>query len=250
MRITQLLISLIIFLLPLFLPAQIKKDTITLLKTNRTKPAFYKAPNGKVYPVTFVSDPDESFSTQSAKCGEDLFSGKDRAKAKTSFAKGIPVKAFSSISQLINSIPLDADMQSKVTRTSLRIAEEKVYVRLTKNVFIYAMKKEGDNDYHVIIGDNKIKSQATLLNVEISGVPNNGDAASKKAIQEVRDFFEENFVQLCGSKYAVFATKPVPISIEGTIFFDIDHPAGQVGPTGLRPKTAWEIHPISKIAFL
>ena len=241
------------FLLPLLLPllsiSQTKVDTINVLKTNRTKPAFYKAPNGKIYPVKFVADPSAPFTTQSIKCGEDLFSGKHRAKAKTSFVKGVPVKSFSSILKLISSLTADAEMQTKLTKSSPRIAEENIRVRLTSNIFLYAMKKEADNDYHVIIGDNKVKSKATLLNVEISGVPKTSTASAKAAIQKVRDFFEDNFVELCGSKYAVFSTKPIPIAIEGSMFFDIDHPAGQVGPTGLRPKTAWEIHPISKIVF-
>jgi hypothetical protein len=37
--------------------------------------------------------------------------------------------------------------------------------------------------------------------------------------------------------------------VTGSLFFDVDHPAGAVGPQGHRPQTAWEIHPISSIAF-
>jgi hypothetical protein len=37
------------------------------------------------------------------------------------------------------------------------------------------------------------------------------------------------------------------VLIEGSLFFDIDHAAGVVGPEGKRPKKAWEIHPITKI---
>ena len=235
--------------LPVFCYGQAKRDTIAVLKTNRSKPAFYKAPNGKIFPVKFIADPDEQFAIQSAKCGEDIFSGKDRAKAKTGFVTGVAVKSFTSILQLISLLPEDDEMETKLDKKSPRVAEENVNVRLINNIFLYAMKKEGDNDYHVIIGDNKIRSKATLLNVEISGVPKTGTASAKAAIQKVRDFFEDNFVDLCGSKYAVFSEKPIPIVIEGSVFFDIDHKGGTVGPTGFRPKTAWEIHPISKINF-
>ena len=112
------------------------------------------------------------------------------------------------------------------------------------------MKKESDNDYHVIIGDNVKKTKATFFNIEISGVPKTGNAANKKALQTIRDFFEDNFVQLCGSKYAIFDSNPVPVSVQGSVFFDIDHKAGVVGPIGFRPKAAWEIHAVSAIKFL
>lgn len=225
-------------------------DTVGVLKTNRSKPAIYKAPNGKVYKVRFVADPTEPFTTESAKCGEDIYSGKDRAVAKTSLAGATPVKQFVSITALIAFLTPDATMETKVTTTSKRVAEESFNVRLAKNIFIYAMKKESDNDYHVIIGDNIKKSKATFFNIEISGVPKTGNATNKQALQTIRDFFENNFVQLCGSKYAIFDSNPVPVSVQGSVFFDIDHKAGAVGPTGFRPKTAWEIHPVSAIKFL
>jgi hypothetical protein len=39
------------------------------------------------------------------------------------------------------------------------------------------------------------------------------------------------------------------VKVTGSLFFDVDHKAGSVGPTGMRPKTAWEIHPVSDIQF-
>jgi hypothetical protein len=38
--------------------------------------------------------------------------------------------------------------------------------------------------------------------------------------------------------------------VEGALFFDVDHAAGVVGPTQptpMRPKTAWEIHPVTNV---
>src|SRR5437879_2768710 len=43
---------------------------------------------------------------------------------------------------------------------------------------------------------------------------------------------------------------PVHVRITGSIFFDVDHAAGVVGPGNFKPKTAWEIHPITKLEFL
>ena len=35
----------------------------------------------------------------------------------------------------------------------------------------------------------------------------------------------------------------------GSLFYDISHSPGTVGPQGLRPGTAWEIHPVTSIVF-
>jgi hypothetical protein len=96
----------------------------------------------------------------------------------------------------------------------------------------------------VIIGDKKNHKQATLLNVEVAGLANT-DVAS---LQRIRDFFEDNFVNVCGSKYVVFVDNPIPVTVEGSLFYDIDHKPGQVGPAALRAKTSWELHPVTKLS--
>jgi hypothetical protein len=119
-------------------------------------------------------------------------------------------------------------------------------VRLLKDTYLYAFKKESDNDYHVIIGDNIDPKKATYFNAEVSGLPVPVD----KRFQTVRAAFEKQFVQVCNSNYAIFSANPIKITIEGSIFFDVDHKPGQIGPAGFQPLTTWEIHPISKITFL
>jgi hypothetical protein len=45
---------------------------------------------------------------------------------------------------------------------------------------------------------------------------------------------------------------PIPIEVEGSLFFDMSHANGQgPGPATLRKDipTIWEIHPVSKILF-
>ena len=42
---------------------------------------------------------------------------------------------------------------------------------------------------------------------------------------------------------------PIPVQIVGSLFFDVDHQPGEVGPVGMKPKTSWEIHPVSDIQF-
>jgi hypothetical protein len=51
-----------------------------------------------------------------------------------------------------------------------------------------------------------------------------------------------------GSSYRKY-NHPIPVIVEGSLFFDIDHVAGVVGPQGMRPTTAWEIHPITKLVL-
>jgi hypothetical protein len=36
---------------------------------------------------------------------------------------------------------------------------------------------------------------------------------------------------------------PIAVDLTGSVFFDVDHPAGAIGPAGLKPSSAWEIHP-------
>lgn len=42
----------------------------------------------------------------------------------------------------------------------------------------------------------------------------------------------------------------IPISVKGSLFYDIDHPPGHVSFGNYKPTTAWEIHPVQKIKFL
>jgi hypothetical protein len=42
---------------------------------------------------------------------------------------------------------------------------------------------------------------------------------------------------------------PVPVSVTGSLFWDGEHRfPNNVGPEGLRPTKAWEIHPIKLLA--
>jgi hypothetical protein len=95
----------------------------------------------------------------------------------------------------------------------------------------------------IIIGDN----DKTFFNIECSGLPP-PQASSSATLKKVRKQVEDFFGELCSSKYSVFQPG-IKVEITGPLFYDIDHPPGKVGPEGFRPKTAWEIHPISNVAF-
>jgi hypothetical protein len=183
-------------------------DTITTLENPSMKKAVYKAPNGK---TTLVTAPVEDFAT---------------------------------ISDLLKTLAKDGVIRPKLSSTKPRIAEEKRRIRLLQDTYIYAFKKEPDNDYHLIIGDHKSMSKATFFNIELSGL------ATNSTLSAVREVFEKRFVNACTSSYIIFSQNPIKIQIEGSLFFDFDHNPGEVGPTGFRPATCWELHPLSKLVFL
>ena len=155
------------------------------------------------------------------------------------------------INDLLHNLPTDAKMKLRVTRTSPRIAIENNGV-IMANIYLFAFKRESDNDYHLIIGDGPTFSQATLLNMEISGIPNPDNPDLDNARTNFLNAFKIND-KTCMSGYVVFANNPVPVHIEGPVFYDIDHTPGSIGPISgnikLRPKTAWEIHPITKFGL-
>lgn len=227
-------------------------DTLNNLFNTSTDQFYYKTPTGKVYKFRlaekdWTDEQEQSTRGLSANCLDSIFDGKDRAKVKTSFAKG-KTETFKTVSHLIRALPPDRVMRTKVKRsTALRVLEEQKNVRLKDDTFIFAFAKEEDGDYHVIIGDHKDITKATFFNVEISGVPI--DNASSKLLS-VYQVFNNRFRDVCSPKYLVFDDEPLKIEVEGSLFFDVSHQAGQVGPAKMKPLTNWEIHPVGKIKFL
>ena len=228
----------------------VKCDTIHDFSDHGCSQAIYKAPNGKHYKVKFVDAPMEDAlpefeSNTATNCADSLFAGTARKAAKTSIVTA-QTEDFATVSAFIKTLATDAVMRTKVNSNSKRVSLENRNVHFSKDTYIFAFKKESDDDYHVIIGDNKDPKKATFFNTEISGLPNTTD----KRFISVRDQFEHQFVNVCSGQYAVFSANPIKISMEGSIFFDVDHKPGQIGPPGFQPLTTWEIHPITKIAFL
>jgi len=117
---------------------------------------------------------------------------------------------------------------------------------------VYAFKAEDDRDFHLIVGDPGCDNSKCFMNVEVSALPK--DAGSDKDdLTAVRAEFRSWLEAEPGATYLFFVDdqgngSPVPVRIEGSLFYDLDHVAGTVGPTGFRPDTSWEIHPIRKLA--
>jgi len=103
--------------------------------------------------------------------------------------------------------------------------------------------KHGDNDFHVILGTSA-SSGAKFLNVEVSGVPSSGDPTAFREAR--RQLLKVIGNQSLHSSFTRFS-KPLKVKVTGSLYFDADHVAGQVGPAYAKPKTVWEIHPVTSI---
>lgn len=183
----------------------------------------------------------------------DNFEGTSRKAAKLSIANA-PLQTFSDLRKLIKSLTPDEVMikrepRIKTTATSNRVAEEKRNVRV--RAFLYAASREDDNDYHLIIGRDPDMTPELYMTMELSGLPPKTSASFKK-LKAARDAYKEFFGDnLPGLSYD-FYDPPIPVKIEGSLFFDMSHAAGQrPGPQSLKSRmpTIWEVHPITKITF-
>jgi hypothetical protein len=229
----------------------------TLARTFRFK--------GKTYQAIPTNERGESEETElrdlapsaaRSRAGDgEHFAGRARKSAKTSFASA-PVESFASPGALLDSIlkgaspaDNDRDMRAKLDSRSDRAPEEQRNVTVT--AFLYASKKESDNDFHLLIGDNPDGGDGRFMNSEVSGLPNPDDSLTPQ-FQTVRDQFKSFFAatgqQLPGDRYVQFSP-PIPVTITGSVFFDVDHIISAVHFGNIVPETVWEIHPISNIVF-
>ena len=183
----------------------------------------------------------------------DSYLGLDRAEAKISIPQTEKI-VFPTTTELRASLINDTIMRSKkvgLKTNSVRTMSETQNVSVTK-AYLFAISREADNDLHLIIGNkNANGAPIKLLNCEISGLPN-PDAPSYATLKSVRDyiigFLGTDFTVKPGPGYIVF-TSGLKITIEGPLFYDVGHGAGKIGPKSFRSPTAWEIHPVSYIAF-
>jgi hypothetical protein len=183
----------------------------------------------------------------------DEFGGTARRAAKISIANAT-VEEFADLPALLASLPRDAAMvrhRPRITDAAGmdRVAEERRNVRV--RAFLYAASREDDNDFHLIIGNARTPGPFRCMTMELSGLPPAGSPARAR-LQAARDAYKAFFAtNLPGTSYD-FYDPPIPVEIEGSLFFDISHAEGsKPGPSSLRPfiPTVWEVHPISRIVF-
>jgi hypothetical protein len=192
--------------------------------------------------------------SEAADFATELYVGHDRKVAKTSYVSGDPT-VFATLTDLIHDHDLfvpDEKMRNrnpKITRAedSNRVPEEKHNVRVV--AWIWFVKHErNDNDFHVILGSSDVRSKCEWFTCEVSGLPKDGPYRAK--LEAAR----AEFVKLVGTQVLksakggyVALDSPLKVRVEGSIFYDVDHPPGKVGPKGNEPKSAWEIHPVTRI---
>ena len=138
-------------------------------------------------------------------CDGESFDGTDRkaSKIKPSTAA---VEDFENLSDFIDTLASDDDMGVNHTpaigtgATSTRVTEEKRNVHIA-SAWLYTFSREGDEDFHVIIGTTNDKETATFFNAEISGLPGNS-ASAFAALNEARTTFKDFFgLTQCSSGY-------------------------------------------------
>ena len=194
---------------------------------------------------------DPRFGAGPADQIKSRFRGIDRKVAKIGVVGG-SVSNEGTVDALAGSLPTDDDMLSHnpaITKDahSDRVMEERKTVAVKG--WVYAIKYEDDQDWHLIVGtDPDASGNVTYFNCEVSGLPAPG-ASTYNALLKVRQSLADILDNDLPGPGAYSTYEPFPVTIQGSLFFDVDHAAGVVGPSGMRPKTAWEIHPITKIAW-
>lgn len=197
----------------------------TILALNRQKintKSFFKAPTGKVYEVTFETPP-EGLEKEKLDCVTDVFHGTARKTPKTTVVDA-NMEIFLTLKLFLSGLPKDKLMIENTlikSKPNERVIEEKRNVKL-KQVFLIAIKREPDNDFHMIIGDEK----GNFLNTENTGLITTSPQKLKDVRKKIITFMGGNF---CSAKYQKFSPG-IPIEIEGSLFYDTEHKPGIVGP--------------------
>jgi hypothetical protein len=180
----------------------------------------------------------------------ETFCRTDRRAAKTSYYEGPNHKEFQTFKEFHDWLSQSQRNQDHMEELNIshgsdsdRVAEEEYEITVT--AYLCAAGKQSDNDYHLIIGAGPRSTETAKLNVEISGLRPRGG-------QELRDARHE-FDEYCLSKWGgppgggyTYLDPPERVKITGSLFFDVDHGPGAVGPRKWQEDfdTSWEIHPI------
>lgn len=180
------------------------------------------------------------------------FRGTSRKAAKLSISNA-EVEVFDDVATLIQTLPSHHSMVRHHPRISTdaasgRVEKENRNVRVS--AFLYAASREEDNDYHLIVGRDPA-IDPVYMTMEISGLPP-ATSAHFSRLDDARQSYSSFFGgDLPGASYD-FYDPPIPIEVEGSLFFDMSHATGsRPGPQSLRDNmpVVWEIHPIAHITF-
>ncbi|MGD0711705.1 MAG: hypothetical protein ABR968_11080 [Bacteroidales bacterium] len=197
-----------------------------------------------------------SFSSNNP-ADSDKFNGTERKAAKTSVANAYTLE-YKNLTSFIKSLPSDSEMGKahvpdiRTDSNSRRVDEEKKNVHINES-WIYAISIQPDGDYRLIVGDSPDIGKAIFFNIVISGLPEENNSSYvklSKARQTFKDFF--GIKNNCKKSTVFILSTPVEIEFSGSLFFDKFNfdSKSENGYKNFKPKSYWEIHPITKIKFL
>jgi hypothetical protein len=89
------------------------------------------------------------------------------------------------------------------------------------------------------------------MTVVVSGLPSPNSQEFLK-LRAARDACKAFFGDSLPSFSYDFYDPPIPLEIEGSLFFNIGNASsGKLGPASLKSRmpTIWEVHPVTKIVF-
>jgi hypothetical protein len=183
----------------------------------------------------------------------DNFAGTAREAAKLSISSKA-TEQFVDVRALIATLTADDAMIHHVpvigtSSTSKRVAEEQRNVRVVG--FLYAASREADNDFHLIVGRDPAALPEMYMTMEVSGLPP-ARSATFKRLKAARTSFMSFFGAHAPLLTYDFYHPPIPVVLEGSLFFDMTHAVGQhPGPPSLKSRmpTIWEVHPVTAITL-
>ncbi|MBL8178158.1 MAG: hypothetical protein JNK48_26020 [Bryobacterales bacterium] len=194
---------------------------------------------------TYPHEEDEEDHPLGVQGSGDNFLGTARKAAKLSIASGTVTST--TLCTFLQNLPTDTSMRSlniPKGADSGRVKQEDFNASF--KAFIYASSFPADNDYHVILGD--VSANPTcLLNVEVSGLPASTEP-SFATLDNVRKAYKACMGSALPSGGYKTYDPPLEVTIQGSGFFDVSHASGTIGPSGLKPATAWELHPITGLS--
>lgn len=218
-----------------------------------------RKPENRVVPETTANESEEGDKSRKNKngetdCNDASFSGVNRGNCKTSIVKSRP-EQFGTLEEFMSGLPDDDVMWSEAgistDENDKRSSEEMRNITIAQ-CWILAIKRNNDGDYHIIIGSGPDPKCDALFNIEVSGLPESS-SPDYAALKKVRDDLENYFSgDCCFTRYKKFYKNPIAVRVTGSLFYDIEHapPHLNIGPTGLKTTTAWELHPVTAITFL
>lgn len=149
--------------------------------------------------------------------------------------------------ELVSSLPAERAMQCLKISFPGRSEGENRNVRVVG--LLYAARREPDNDFSLTVGGGESAENRIYMLMDISGLPQ-ASSPTFARLGAVRDAYKRFFgmknVPELGYDYY---KPPIPITIEGSLFYNASHSSVRSGPPALlnHIPTNWRIHPITNI---